>query len=57
MNEKEWRLQVTALFEALERRLDEIDRRLGQIDRRLDALVAQADLWNAVKEHILTAEE
>ena len=39
-----WRAQVTALFEAFERRLDEIDRRLEQVDRRLDALEAQADM-------------
>ena len=56
MNEREWRAQVTALFEALERRLDEIDRRLEQVDRRLDALAAQADIWAALKESILAEE-
>ena len=56
MNEREWRAQVTALFEALELRLDELDRRLEQVDRRLDALMAQADLWAALKERILTEE-
>jgi len=35
MNEREWRAQVTALFEAIEQRLDEFDRRLEQVDRRL----------------------
>ena len=49
MNEREWRAQVTALFEAIEQRLDEFDRRLA-------ALEAQADLWAAIKESILTAE-
>ena len=56
MNEREWRAQVTALFEALERRLDEIDRHLEQMDRRLDALEAQADIWAAIKESILADE-
>jgi hypothetical protein len=56
MNEREWRAQVTALFEAIERRLDEFDRRLEQVDRRLGALEAQADLWAAIKESILADE-
>ena len=56
MNEREWRAQVTALFEALERRLDELDRRLEQVDRRLDALGAQADIWAVLKENILADE-
>jgi hypothetical protein len=56
MKEQEWRQQVLALFEAFERRLDEIDRRLEQVDRRLDALAAQADIWDALKERILTEE-
>jgi hypothetical protein len=56
MREREWRAQVTALFEAIEQRLDELDRRLEQVDRRLDALAAQADLWTALKERILTEE-
>jgi hypothetical protein len=56
MNEREWRAQVTALFEALEQRLDELDRRLRQVDRRLDALEAQADIWGAIKERILADE-
>ena len=62
-NEQEWRQQVLALFEAFERRLDEldrrleqVDRRLEQVDRRLDALAAQADIWDALKERILTEE-
>ncbi len=56
MNEREWRAQVTALFEALERRLDDLDRRLEQVDRRLDALEAQADIWDALKENILAED-
>jgi hypothetical protein len=56
MNEQEWRQQVVALFEAFEQRLDELDRRLEQVDRRLDALSAQADIWAALKERILTEE-
>ena len=56
MKDREWREQVTALFEALERRLDELDRRLDQVDRRLDALAAQADIWAALKERILAEE-
>ena len=56
MTEQEWRQQVTALFEAFERRLDELDRRLVRVDRRLDALAAQADVWAALKESILSEE-
>ncbi|MEO8631707.1 MAG: hypothetical protein ABI612_26975 [Betaproteobacteria bacterium] len=56
MNEREWRAQVTALFEAMEQRLDEFDRRLKQIDRRLDVLEAQADIWAAIKKSILAEE-
>ena len=56
-DEKEWRQQVLALFEAFERRLDEFDRRLEQVDRRLDSLGAQADIWAALKERILTEDE
>ena len=56
MNEQEWRVQVTALFEAFERRLDKIDGRLEQVDRRLDALAALADIWAALKGSILAEE-
>ena len=56
MREREWRQQVTALFEAIEQRLDEVDRRLEQVDRRLDALEAQANIWAALKESILADE-
>jgi hypothetical protein len=56
VSEQEWRTDVTALFEAFERRLDELGRRLEQVDRRLDALEAQADIWAALKERILADE-
>ena len=56
INEREWRAQVTALFEAIEQRLDEFDGRLEQVDRRLCALEAQADIWAAIKESILAEE-
>jgi hypothetical protein len=54
--DQKWREQVTALFEALERRVDEFDRRLEEVDRRLDAPAAQADIWTALKESILAEE-
>jgi hypothetical protein len=64
MKEREWRAQVTALFEAFERRLDEfgrrlehVDRRLDQVERRLDALAAQADIWDALKDSIVAEDE
>ena len=57
MKDKEWRQQVLALFEAIERRLDGIDKRLEQMDRRLNALESQADLWGAIKERILAEDQ
>jgi len=56
MKENEWRQQVLALFEALERQLEQINRRIDQMNLRIEALEGQADIWSALKQSILAED-